>query len=88
MRGLETDLVVTGVGGDEGELAGGFTALGDDAVVVVEDFIDEDEDFKGGVERVAVLLGVELLGFVVAWEVSAACKTIILFQGDIQSKRS
>jgi len=49
VRGLETDLVVSGVVGNEGEFTGGGTALGDDAVVVVKDFVDEDEDLKGGV---------------------------------------
>ena len=33
-----------GVGGGEGEFAGGGAALVDDAVVVVEGFVDGDED--------------------------------------------
>lgn len=41
--------MVSGVVGNEGEFTGGGTALGDDAVVVVKDFVDEDEDLKGGV---------------------------------------
>lgn len=39
-RGREAELVVAGVGGGEGELARGAAALGDDAVVVVEDFLE------------------------------------------------
>lgn len=54
VRGLETDLVVPGVVGDEGEFAGGGPALGDDAVVIVEDFVDEDEDLEGRVAGVGV----------------------------------
>jgi hypothetical protein len=38
-RGGEAEHVVAGVGGGEGELAGGAAALGDDAVVVVEEFL-------------------------------------------------
>lgn len=39
VRGGEADAVVAGVGGGEGDLAGGLAAAGDDAVVVVEDFL-------------------------------------------------
>lgn len=38
-RGHEADLVVARVGGREGEAARGGALLGDDAVVVVEDFL-------------------------------------------------
>lgn len=40
-RGREADLVVARVGGGEGEAAGGGASLGDDAVVVVKDFLPE-----------------------------------------------
>lgn len=46
--------MVPGVVSDEGEFTGGGTTLGDDAVVVVEDFVDEDEDLEGGVDGVGV----------------------------------
>jgi hypothetical protein len=39
VRGGEADPVVAGVGGGEGDLAAGLAAAGDDAVVVVEDFL-------------------------------------------------
>jgi hypothetical protein len=39
VRGGEADAVVAGVGGGEGYLAAGLAAAGDDAVVVVEDFL-------------------------------------------------
>ena len=42
--GREAQAVVAGVGGGEDEFAGGFGALGDDAVVVVEGFVDGYED--------------------------------------------
>ena len=42
--GSDADLVQTGVGGGEGEAAGVAVALGDDAVVVVEGFVDGYED--------------------------------------------
>lgn len=38
-RRREAQLVVSGVGGGEGEAARGSAALGDDTVVVVEDFL-------------------------------------------------
>lgn len=40
----EADAVLAGVGGGEGEFAEPGAALGDDAVVAVEDFVDGDED--------------------------------------------
>ena len=40
----EAEAVVAGVGGGEGEFAGAGAALRDDAVVVVEGFVDGDED--------------------------------------------
>lgn len=66
MRGLETYLVVSGVVGDESEFTRGGTTLGYDAVVVVEDLVDEDEDLEGGIGDVTVQVVVVLLGFVVA----------------------
>jgi hypothetical protein len=39
--------VVAGVGGGEDEFAAAFGALGDDAVVVVEGFVDGYEDALG-----------------------------------------
>lgn len=38
-RRREADLVLAGLGGGEGEAAGGGAALGDHAVFVVEDFL-------------------------------------------------
>ena len=43
----EAEAVVAGVGGSEDEFAAGLGALGDDAVVVVEDFVDGYEDALG-----------------------------------------
>jgi hypothetical protein len=40
----EAEAVVAGVGGCEDEFAAGGGALGDDTVVVVEGFVDGDED--------------------------------------------
>lgn len=40
----EAEAVVAGVSGGEDEFAAGLGALGDDAVVVVEGFVDSDED--------------------------------------------
>jgi hypothetical protein len=42
--GCEAEAVVAGVGGCEDEFAAGGGALGDDAVVVVEGFVDGYED--------------------------------------------
>lgn len=39
VRGGEADAVVARVGGGEGDFAAGLAAAGDDAVVVVEDFL-------------------------------------------------
>lgn len=66
--GREADAVVAGVGGAEGEFAG-MRAFGvDDAVVVVEDFVDgyEDAEVRVGCEGVGLGMGLE--GGVVAWE--------------------
>lgn len=46
--------MVSGIVGDEGEFTGGGASLGHDAVVVVEDFVDENEDLEGGVDGVSV----------------------------------
>lgn len=65
--GGEADFVVAGFGGGEGEFARGAAALGDDAVVVVEDFVN------GNVNRDALVLGpvvalvVPFFGYVVAY---------------------
>ena len=67
MRGREADLVVARVCCAEGEAASRGAALGDDAVVVVEDFFDGDEDFEVRVCGVAIYAGVVLLGFVITW---------------------
>lgn len=45
--GCEAEAVLAGVGGGEGEFAGRLAALGDDAVVVVEDFVYSYEDALG-----------------------------------------
>lgn len=59
--------MVAGVGGGEGEFAG-LGALGcDDAVVVVEDFVDGDGDGEVRVRGVGGGLGGVLEGGVVAW---------------------
>ena len=62
--GLEADAVLAGVGGAEGEFArvGAFGV--DDAVVVVEDFVDGDGDGEVGVCVESTVLGFE--GAVVA----------------------
>ena len=66
--GREADAVVAGVGGAEGEFAG-VRAFGvDDAVVVVEDFVDGYEDAEVGVGGEGIGLGIGLEGGVVAWE--------------------
>lgn len=66
--GRETDAVVAGVGGAEGELAG-VGALGvDNAVVGVEDFVHGYRYGEVGVYVVGVGLGGVLEGGVVAWE--------------------
>ena len=44
VSGGEAEAVVARVGGGEGEFAGAGAALGDDAVVVVEGFVDGYED--------------------------------------------
>jgi len=59
--------VVAGIGGSEGETAFGGAALGDDAVVGVEGFVDGDGDGDGGGGDVGLSCGVILVGFVVAW---------------------
>ena len=65
--GREADTVLAGVGGAEGK----FPCMGafgvDDAVVVVEDFVDCDGDGEVGVCGEGVVLGLE--GAVVAYGV-------------------
>lgn len=61
-RGREADLVVAGLVGREGEAARGGAALGDDAVVVVEDFFYGNVDgnpivLLPGVHPVVILFG-------------------------------
>jgi len=58
--------VVAGVGGGEGEAAFGGAALGDDAVVGVEGFVDGDGDGDGGGGDVGLRCWVVLVGLVVA----------------------
>lgn len=59
----EAQAVVAGVGGGEDEFTAGLGALGDDAVVVVEGFVDGYEDalfFDGvrwGFLRLLIVLG-------------------------------
>lgn len=57
--GLEADAVLAGVGGAEGKFArvGAFGV--DDAVVVVEDFVDGDGDGEFGVRVESTVLGFE-----------------------------
>lgn len=63
----EADTVLAGVGGAEGEFAR-VRAFGvDDAVVVVEDFVDGDGDGEIGVLVEGAVLGLE--GAVVAWQI-------------------
>ena len=72
--GREADAVVAGVGGAEGEFAG-VRAFGvDDAVVVVEDFVDGYEDAEVGVGGEGIGLGMGLEGGVVAWEEASVHK--------------
>jgi hypothetical protein len=56
--GCEAEAVVAGVGGGEDEFPGGFGALGDDAVVVVEGFVDGYENALGWERLGGVVLGV------------------------------
>lgn len=62
--GREADAVLASVGGAEGELAGVGSFGVDDAVVVVEDFVDGDGDGEVGVRGEDVILRLE--GAVVA----------------------
>jgi len=60
--GREAYSVLAAVGGSEGETTLGGAPLGDDTVVVVEDFVDGDGDADGlvgdvGAGGVGVLLG-------------------------------
>lgn len=65
--GREADAMVAGVGGAKGEFSG-LGAFGvDDAVVVVEDFVDGDGYGHLRVCDVGVGLGVVLEGGVVTW---------------------
>ena len=66
--GREADAVVAGVGGAEGEFAGVGAFGVDDAVVVVEDFVDGYEDAEVRVGGEGIGLGVGVEGRVVAWE--------------------
>ena len=60
--------MVAGVGGGKGEAAFGGAALGDDAVVGVEGFVDGDGDGDGGGGDVGLGCRIVLVGFVVAWQ--------------------
>ena len=66
-RGREADAVVAGVGGGEGEFAGRGAAGIDDAVGIVEGFVDSDGDGEGRVGFVEGGLGGVLEGCVVAF---------------------
>ena len=66
MRGREADFVLAAVGGAEGEAAARGAALRDDAVVVVEGFVDADEDTDVRIRGERVDCGVVLGGLVVA----------------------
>ena len=59
--------MVAGVGGGEGEFAGRSTAGVDDAVVIVECFIDGDGDGEGRVVFVKGRLGGVLEGCIMAF---------------------
>lgn len=52
--GSQTDLVLTSVGGGEGEAAGVTVALGNDSVVIVEGLVDGDEHLHVGIGGVRV----------------------------------
>ena len=58
--------MVAAVGGAEGELAAGRAFGVDDAVVVVENFVDGGPDAEVGRGGEGVAGGVEFFGFVVA----------------------
>lgn len=69
--GSQTDLVLTSVGGGEGEAAGVAIALGDDPVVIVEGLVDGDEHLHVGIDGVRVAgLWVGDFGFEVACFIS------------------
>ena len=53
----EAEAVVAGVGGGEDEFAAALGALGDDAVVVVEGFVDGYEDALGMLDYGGVVVG-------------------------------
>lgn len=65
--GSQTDLVLTSVGGREGEAARVTVALGNDPVVIVEGLVDGDEHLHVGINGVRVAgLRVGDFGFEVA----------------------
>lgn len=66
--GSEADTVVTAVGSAEGETADGGTALGNDAVVVVEHLVDGDVDAHVWVGFVLLCRVIVLGGRVVAYD--------------------
>lgn len=66
MRRCETDPVVSRVGSTESEAAFRGTSSVDNAVVVIEDFIDGYRDTKGRGRLEGSDVGIELFGFVVS----------------------
>lgn len=58
--------MVAAVGGAEGEFAGGATFGGDDAVVIIEGFVDGDDDGEVVGNGEGGCGGIVLFGFVVA----------------------
>lgn len=66
MRWREAYAVVATVGGAEGEFAGGAPFGRDDTVVVVEGFVDGDDDGEVIVDGEGGAGGIVLFGFVVA----------------------
>lgn len=66
MRRCETDTVVSRVSSTESEAAFRGTLSVDDAVVVIEDFIDSYSYTKGGGRLEGSDIGIELFGFVVS----------------------
>lgn len=67
MRGREANPVFARVCGTEGEAAFGCATGVDNAMVVVEDFVDSDGHAEGGGGLEGGKIGVVLFGFVISW---------------------